>query len=158
VTSFEGQAAMALEFAADHGDCPDFRGEVRENGTVPLAPDCSEAYPLPLVAQAEEPAMADWEPLVREVLRDRRAGVPIQRISARFHNALAELALSVARRVGLRRVALSGGCFQNALLQDCVERRLLDEGYDVLAHREVPPGDGGIALGQLWIARNRVRG
>ena len=127
VISFEGQAAMALEFAAD--------GEAED------------AYPLPLGEGT--PAVADWEPLVRAVLADRAAAVPVGRISARFHNALAELAVAVARRAAVPRVVLSGGCFQNALLSGRVRRRLLDAGFFVYTHRRVPPGDGGIALGQV---------
>jgi hydrogenase maturation protein HypF len=129
--SFEGQAAMALEFAAD--------------------PTVEEAYPLPLVA-GPETAVADWEPLVRAVLTDRAAGEPVGRIAARFHNALAELAVAAARLSGCSQVALSGGCFQNALLTQRVRSRLLAAGFSVYMHRQVPPGDGGIALGQVFIA------
>jgi hydrogenase maturation protein HypF len=131
VISFEGQAAMALEFAAD--------------------PSENDSYPLPL--SGGSPAIADWEPLVRGVLTDRRAGVPAARISARFHNSLADFALAAARRWGGRRVVLTGGCFQNALLAKRVRRRLEEAAFEVYTHFEVPPGDGGIALGQLAIAR-----
>ena len=136
VISFEGQAAMALEFAADES--------------------CTEAYCLPLAAGA--PAVADWEPLVRAVLRDRAAGESAARISARFHNALADLAVAVAERGDCRQVALSGGCFQNVLLTARVAARVRQAGFEVFLHREVPPGDGGIALGQVAVAANRFRG
>jgi len=132
VISFEGQAAMALEFAADW--------------------DVEEAYPLPLVEADDAPAVADWEPLVRSVLADRDAGLPVGDISARFHNALADLAVAVARRWGGSRVVLTGGCFQNALLADRVRARLSQAGFKVYTHAKVPPGDGGIALGQLAVA------
>lgn len=128
--SFEGQAAMALQFAAD--------------------PSEETAYPLPL--SDGEPAVVDWEPMVRSVLADRKAGVPIGQISARFHNGLAEMSTAVARRCGCKQVVLSGGCFQNALLAARVRARLLDSGFLVYTHHRVPPGDGGIALGQLFVA------
>jgi hydrogenase maturation protein HypF len=121
---------MALEFAADP----------RELG----------AYPLPLCG--ETPAVADWEPLWRAALADRAAGVPVARIAARFHNALADWALAAAERAGLADVALTGGCFQNALLTDRVRGRLLQAGFRVRLHRDVPPGDGGLALGQVLVA------
>jgi hydrogenase maturation protein HypF len=130
VISFEGHAAMALEFAAD--------------------PACDESYPLPLSDAA--PAMADWEPMLRAVLADRAAGVPVGRISARFHNALADLALAIARRWGGAGIVLSGGCFQNATLSRRVRKRLLAAGLRVYSHRLVPPNDGGIALGQAVVA------
>lgn len=136
ITSFEGQAAMALEFAAD----------VEEEG----------AYPLRVVDAS--PAVVDWEPMLAAVLADRQAGVSAAKISARFHNALGELALSVARRWGGRQVVLTGGCFQNALLASRVRRRLLDGGFEMYTHHQVPPGDGGIALGQLRIAARRMEG
>ncbi len=84
----------------------------------------------------------------------RRSGrkLPVGIISARFHNALAELALDIARSVKLNKVVLSGGCFQNALLTERVYNRLHKAGFSVYLHKEVPPGDGGIALGQIYMA------
>jgi len=139
--SFEGQAAMQLEFAAD--------------------PRVEDAYPLPLVEAPGAdgaPLVADWEPLVRAVLSDRASGEPVGRTSARFHNALAELAVALARQGGGRQVVLTGGCFQNALLAERTRGRLSQSGFRVYTHREVPPGDGGIALGQLWVAAGRSEG
>ena len=140
VISFEGQAAMALEFAAD-----------REH---------QDAYPLPLLHNGSDgtPAVADWEPLACAVLEDRKAGLSVGWISARFHNALADLAVAIARQSGCSQVALTGGCFQNALLSERVRARLSQSGFNVYTHREVPPGDGGIALGQLIIAARRAKG
>ena len=144
VITFEGQAAMALEFAAVESE--------------------QEAYPLPCtackqaVAHASEERVfvADWAPMVRAVLADRAAGVPISRISARFHNALADMALEIARAVlpGDSRlpIVLGGGCFQNTLLADRVCSRLAAAGFLVYTHSKVPPGDGGIALGQAFVA------
>ncbi len=149
VISFEGQAAMALEFIAM--EC-----QREEN----------DAYPLPL--SGDSPMVADWEPLIRAVLADRSGGVPVGRISAKFHNALAEMAVAVAQRAGqvcnlsreddgCRQVVLTGGCFQNALLTSRVRTRLLQQGFSVYTHREVPPGDGGIALGQVYVAAKRIQ-
>lgn len=128
--SFEGQAAMALEFAAD-----DFE---------------RAAYHLPLLEGS--PAVLDLRPLVAALLVDLGANVPTGRISARFHNALADASVALAERAGCSSVALTGGCFQNARLTEHVRLRLLKKGYKVLLHRAVPPGDGGVALGQLYVA------
>jgi hydrogenase maturation protein HypF len=136
VASFEGQAAMELEFAA------------AADATGAAAP-----YPLPL--GGGEPAVADWEPLVRHVLADRERGVPAPRIAARFHAALAELAVAIARRAALPRVVLSGGCFQNRLLQEALRRRLREAGFQVYTHHRVPANDGGLALGQAVVAGAR---
>ena len=69
-----------------------------------------------------------------------------------FHEVLAEQITAVcieARNVsGRQKVALSGGVFQNRLLLRLTEERLMEEGFEVLRHRMVPPNDGGIAIGQ----------
>ena len=146
--SFEGQAAMALEFAAD----PLERG----------------SYPLPLVATRPPAGLApgqeasatllelDWRPLVAALLADRARGEPDARIAARFHQTLADAALSVAKAAGLERVALSGGCFQNRLLSERTAAALRGAGHSVLLHRAVPANDGGIALGQIAVAAARL--
>ena len=84
-------------------------------------------------------------------------GVPAATACARFHEALADFASAVAARVGLPRVVLSGGCFQNALLTARIRARLEGAGFRVFCPRLVPPNDGGIALGQAWVARHVSR-
>jgi hydrogenase maturation protein HypF len=133
--SFEGQAAMELEFAAE---------TVQEDG----------AYPLPL--GSERPAVADWRPLVAAVLADRDRGVEIPRIAARFHHALAEHAVTVAERAGLEPVVLTGGCFQNRTLTEGARARLEAAGFRVYTHCRIPTNDGGLALGQVWAAGLRL--
>jgi hydrogenase maturation protein HypF len=96
--------------------------------------------------------------MIRQILNDRLRGEPAGRISARFHNALAGLALDLAQAVDCRQVVLTGGCFQNALLTQRVRQRLLEGGYTVYTHQRVPPGDGGIALGQIFVAARQMQG
>ena len=136
--SFEGQAAMALEFAADEAEAVAYPLSLRAFGAAPA--DTSPRFVL------------DWQPLLEAVLADRAAGVPVGRISARFHNALADAAVAVADAAGCKIVALTGGCFQNARLTETIRLRLLQRDYKVIMNRVVPPGDGGIALGQLCVA------
>lgn len=139
--SFEGEAAMDLEFVA----------AVDKNSRG------GAAYPFPLSGATDEPVEADWEPLLRAVLDDRERGVAVSAISLRFHQALAALAVAMARRSGLERVVLTGGCFQNALLSKLVRSRLLEAGFAVFQHHRVPPNDGGIAFGQLVVGREWLR-
>ena len=124
---FEGQAAMALEFAAGHR--------------------VAAPYPFEL-----QDGVADPAPLVEGVLKDLAIGRDAAYIAARFHASLAVLALGWARRGGLQDVVLSGGCFQNALLTARVQAVLTDAGFRVHRHRLFPPNDGCIALGQAVIA------
>jgi len=98
---FEAQAAMMLEYAVDEA--------------------VTDAYPLPMGKSQisnlkPQPLVLDWGPLLEALLADVRQGAPVGVMAARFHNALVEGIVAVARAVGAERVALSGGCFQNRIL------------------------------------------
>jgi len=121
---FEGQAAMLLE---------------NEIGALRT----EEAYALP---------GGDWGPLVSAVVEDQRAGVSAAMIAAKFHNALVKWILEVAFGAKLKQVVLSGGVFQNRYLTERAAAALESCGYDVFTHRQVPPNDGGISLGQAVMA------
>ncbi len=83
-------------------------------------------------------------------------GVPAGEISVKFHNALAEAVVGVARQVEQLRVALSGGCFQNRYLTERTVNRLRAEGFRPYWHQRVPPNDGGIAFGQAVAVRRML--
>ena len=87
--------------------------------------------------------------MVTAMLADMKHGLPVGLISAKFHNSLAEIIVSVAKRFGQTQVALSGGCFQNRQLTERAVARLQQEGCRPYWHQRVPPNDGGIALGQI---------
>ncbi|GIV16504.1 MAG: carbamoyltransferase [Armatimonadota bacterium] len=129
VVNFEGQAAMELEFLT-HGVHTD------------------ENYPFSL-SEGGSPRVLDWSPMIQAMLQDVRHRVSPSLIAARFHNTLVEMMVAVARATGIQRVALSGGCFQNAYLTERAVRRLSEEGFRPYWHQRVPPNDGGIALGQM---------
>jgi hydrogenase maturation protein HypF len=97
----------------------------------------------------------DLRPTVREAVADLLGGKGAPVVSARFHNTLAAAAAAMvddaAERHGPLPVALTGGCFQNARLAAGVRRRL-ERAHAVWQHGEVPPGDGGLALGQALVA------
>ena len=122
---FEGQAAMLLE-----NEIGGLRTE--------------EAYPL---------AGGDWGPLIQAVVADTRSGVAVPHIAARFHNALVAWIVVVASQVKLKQVVLSGGVFQNRYLTERAAAVLESRGFVVFTHHRVPPNDGGIALGQVVMAR-----
>jgi hydrogenase maturation protein HypF len=133
--SYEGQVALEWNLAAGGADGGSYPFEIEEGSA------CAEI---------------DLRPLVRAVASDLVSGVLPAVVSARFHEALADAAASLVRRAatGPRRrlpVVLTGGCFQNARLAETVLRRLGAD-YDVRLHGAVPPGDGGIALGQALVA------
>jgi hydrogenase maturation protein HypF len=132
VVSFEGQAAMELEFALDEDAAP-------------------EEYPFELISDSHR-MLVDWKPLILALIADVSRGVPAGTISARFHNTLVGMILAVAGHAGERRVVLSGGCFQNRVLTERAVMRLKAAGYKPYWHQRVPPNDGGIALGQAYAA------
>jgi hydrogenase maturation protein HypF len=139
--SYEGQAAMELEWRID--DTADF------------AP-----YPLELLAAGgddTEPFIVDWGPMVRRIAQDVRGGVSSGAVAAAFHRALAAAIVAVAERIGVHRVALTGGCFQNRHLLEWTVRCLREQGFAPFWHRQVPPNDGGISVGQAAFAAARLR-
>jgi hydrogenase maturation protein HypF len=101
------------------------------------------------------PWVVDLRPMVRDVVRDLLQGVCAPRISARFHNtivaAAADVVCAAARMHGPLPVVLTGGCFQNPRLTEDLARRLSAE-CAVHVHGDIPPGDGGLALGQAVVA------
>ena len=141
-STYEGQAAMQLEWAAgeDAGD-----------------PVWRSAYSLAVTNAA--PIIVDWEPAIRALLADLRAGTPVAAIAAAFHRGLATVIAEVAARIGEKRVVLTGGCFQNAFLTEAAIAALSAAGLVPYWHRLVPPNDGGLALGQAaWAASLVERG
>lgn len=137
--SFEGQAAIELEMVAAS------------------APSTPYPYALSLCAEALvfEPAE-----MIRALVADLVAGVPVATISARFHATLVAVVHEVCARLrtatGIGCVALSGGVFQNRLLAEGILARLEEGGFTVMTHSLVPPNDGGLSLGQAAVAAARL--
>ncbi len=150
---FDAMGALVLGRAE-----ADFQGEVALAWNSVAARGDARPYPFALDL-SRMPWQLDWRPLARAVLAEHLAGRPPDGISARFHATLGAMAEAVVREAAARAgdlpVVLTGGCFQNARLAEEVQRRLLRQ-HRVLLHRRVPPGDGGIALGQVLVADARL--
>src|SRR5262249_17813215 len=108
------------------------------------------------VSMTGRPLHLDTPGLIRAVVADRDAGRPAAEIAAAFHAGVALAIARVCRRLreetGLRRVAISGGVFQNGLIMERVLSLLDAAGLDAYANRDVPANDGGISLGQALVA------
>src|SRR6266496_2615883 len=134
--SFEGQAAMEMEFAIESPTNESYSFEIYEG----------------------LPRIVNWQPMMKEILNDLRRAQSVATISAKFHNTLAEIIVAVAKQIDQEKIVLTGGCFQNRYLTEATINRLIKEGFRPYWHQRVPPNDGGIALGQIIsVARSQQR-
>ena len=137
--SYEAEAAMELETRA-------------------RSVTATDGYPF---AQSSENGgqVLDPSPMWRALLNDLGNNVPASNIAAKFHHglsiAIADLAIQLATRHKVGTVALSGGVFQNRLMDEAIGARLASRGLQVLRHRQVPTNDGGISLGQAVVCAAR---
>jgi hydrogenase maturation protein HypF len=132
--TFEGQAAIELEMIADPGEACRYGFEIGRG----------------------DPWEIDFRTTIAELVTDVNHNVAQPRMAARFHNTVAAAVVETCRRLrtetGFDRVCLSGGSFQNRRLLEQAVSDLAVAGFAVFLHREVPPNDGGIALGQAAVA------
>jgi hydrogenase maturation protein HypF len=131
---YEGQIALVWNGAAD-----------------PAARGCY-GYDI---NRSSSPWEIDLRAMTRQIVGDLQTGVAVPVIAARFHNTLVAATAAAVRAAaqvhGTLPVVLTGGCFQNALLTERLARALGGV-FMVCLHRNVPPGDGGLALGQAVVA------
>lgn len=133
--SFEAQGAMELEFAAEasiqkENSCYEYVLENTQNDTI----------------------IIDWHPIIKNIAADLDNKLAKSDISAKFHNTLVEIILSVAEKINKNRIVLTGGCFQNKYLLQRTIKKLKQTGHKVYWHQRVPTNDGGISLGQIKYA------
>jgi hydrogenase maturation protein HypF len=152
LNAFEGQAAMALEQAANSQDEHCYEIEIHDR--MQNRP-CRDNKRDPLFE-------IDTASFFKGILADIDVDTPARIISKRFHNSLslafAKTALHIAEKQKLpRKAVLSGGCFQNVLLTKSLIKKLEEYNFDVYTHSLVPPNDGGITLGQMAIAGYRTQ-
>lgn len=133
--SFEGQAAIDLELLAETGR--------HDRG-----------YRLTLSLGGADPG-----PMLQQIVDELKTGVRKSDIAASFHSAVARFvtgtATDLCRKHDVDTVVLTGGVFQNARLLSQCRSLLSSRGFEVLTNSSVPPNDGGIALGQAYVAAAR---
>ncbi|MFH1311686.1 MAG: carbamoyltransferase HypF [Candidatus Eisenbacteria bacterium] len=138
--SYEGQAAIELEMATDETEQGSYSIEIEDAG---------------------EKVLIRTRGLMGEIVEDLKRGTHAGAVSARFHTWLAgslcEAAVRLRERHGIGTVALSGGCFQNAILLRTLRERLLGKEFDVIINHLVPANDGGISFGQAVVAAAMIK-
>ncbi|MGB5522413.1 MAG: hypothetical protein WBM96_07575, partial [Polyangiales bacterium] len=146
---FDGFGALALGRARST-----YEGQVAIAWDQVANESVSNAYPFE-IDRVRTPWEVDLRPAVRAAVDDLGGAVPAGDVSARFHNALVAVTVELLEALWAERgdlpVALTGGVFQNAWLAGGIEAKIFNKNK-LLRHGEVPPGDGGIALGQALIA------
>ena len=168
-STFEGEASMALEFAAEayekkHQNVVDLQNvmdEMRKQFPLAACIDNKESESTEINKPEQVKAVLNTGALVKTIAEARLAGADTEKLAYFFHWILAEeiiVACQKARKEsGRGTAALSGGVFQNQLLLKMVDEGLQKEGFKVLRHRLVPPNDGGIALGQAVYAMGSLK-
>jgi len=132
---YEAQAVIEMEMLADES--------------------AGGSYPCPILEKNGVNIVQPAE-LFSAIIGDLGKGLAPSAISMKFHRSMAQMIREMCRRIaaasGIKRVALSGGVFQNRLLLRLTIAALEEAGLEVLTHRQVPTNDGGISLGQAVIA------
>ncbi|MCX7776808.1 MAG: carbamoyltransferase HypF [Armatimonadetes bacterium] len=135
VATYEGQAAVELEMAAT---------SAWDKRVAPLRYG---------IYWENEKLVIDHRPTLLHLIELLSSCEDIRLIAASFHRTVVEMISSGCEQLrsltGVNKVVLTGGVFQNRLLLEGAVERLSEIGFDVLWHRQVPPNDGGIALGQM---------
>ncbi len=143
VVGYEGEGPMKLEGCAYRAGPPDrfdSLGPEREEELLPLRDNSGlfEIDPRPLL----------W------YLAERKSDARLDELAALFHQTIAygalNGALSMRDKTGIHNIALSGGVFQNSYLLELVLPLLEESGFNVYTNSNLPPGDGGIAVGQAY--------
>ena len=124
---YEGEVAMLWNLAADPHETGRYEVVIREGVS---------------------PWEIDPRPMIKQATLDFIGGADPATISAKFHNTLADVTIEIARAAGDLPIVLTGGCFQNKRLAESVLHGL----PNALMNHAIPPGDGGLALGQALIA------
>ena len=146
--SYEAQAAIEMEMVSED-TAASYSYDLRSHAGCLTWGDTKA---LPMSASSYEVGL---KPMLASIVSEVQSGKTLTQIGGRFHRSFAKMVAEVCRliseRTGLKKIALSGGCFQNRLLLKMTVEELRGHGLRPLLHRNVPTNDGGISLGQAAI-------
>ena len=172
-STFEGEASMALEFAAEEyretmlekskqqiQETEKYGYDKENTDTLNRNENLSETEEIKRMddklISAGDRLLLNTESLIKEILNRQLNGEDPGKLAYFFHRELAcqitAACVKIRELSGCNKAALSGGVFQNRLLLELTDHMLLEQGFEVLKHQLLPPNDGGIALGQAVYA------
>ena len=172
-STFEGEASMALEFAAEEyretmlekskqqiQETEKYGYDKEDTDTLSRNENLSETEEIKRMddklISAGDRLLLNTESLIKEILNRQLDGEDPGKLAYFFHRELAcqitAACVKIRELSGCNKAALSGGVFQNRLLLELTDHMLLEQGFEVLKHQLLPPNDGGIALGQAVYA------
>lgn len=134
-SSYEAQAAMMLEFAANQTTLSRYDFNLTDNSIF----------------------IVDWQPIFEQMINEIFRGVEASVISAKFHNTLVEIIITLSKKIGLTNVILTGGCFQNVILLERTIDKLVEEKFKPHWNKLVSTNDGGISFGQAVFANHILK-
>ncbi|MDH4195168.1 MAG: hypothetical protein OEV70_13575, partial [Nitrospirota bacterium] len=111
-----------------------------------------ERYHIPVESQSEGRWVADWRPMISDIIRDMSERLSPSVIALGFHHALAKLISNIAERMTCTQIILSGGVFQNSVLLRLSENEFIQQGIPVYSPHLFGTNDGGLSLGQCLVA------
>lgn len=138
--TFEAESAMILESLAENAQK-------------------SEIYPYNIEEKENSPVEINFFPMIEKIIKDILNNTPRSQISLSFHRTIADMfakvSLREAKKAGINRVVLSGGCLANRFLHKYLLEYL--EPMECYTHKKYPCGDGGVSLGQAVIANSMIK-
>lgn len=128
--TFEGEAAMQLEFLIN-----DYKTQ--------------EFYPFNWEYISNSCSYIDWKTMIKNIIEDYLLKKSLSLIASKFHLTLVEIIKTIAIKIGVKNVVLSGGCFQNKYLLENTIICLDNEKFSPYWSQKIPINDGGLAVGQV---------
>jgi hydrogenase maturation protein HypF len=151
--SYEGQAAIELEYYADNPDIKPYNIEITGQDQINALEDES-------IGTGEKGFIIKTSYLIEQIVNDIQNGLSKEYIASRFHSTIAEIVLlcciNIRKKNNSDKVVLSGGVFQNITLLGRTVNLLKKNNFEVYTHSAVPANDGGIALGQAMMALAQI--
>lgn len=148
-TSSVGRLFDAIAFLVGHGENISFEGQAAMGLELAIGDLITDDYYPINCCQSSGKIILDWEPMVKQIIKDFYNHVPVSLISAKFHNTLVEGIIMVSQNFPEVPLVLTGGCFQNRYLLEKAIQRLTSEGIIHYWSKQIPTNDGGLALGQV---------